>query len=149
MAINGNIPSPKSKLLNPDGTLTRDWYLFLSLLNGGGVAISYEKIFNPIVLTTVAVTLVTLRSTVPTAIFISGRLRLTNFTGVAVTVNLYAVTLGGIPYNGNIFISGKSIPASDYLDTDVPVLNSGDYISGLASANSSIIVHMIAGSFSS
>ena len=148
MAINGNIPSPKSKLLNPDGTLTRDWYLFLSLLNGGGVAISYEKIFAPVMLTLGAATLVTIRPTVPTAIFISGRLRLTNVTGGAVIANLYAIPLGGAPAIGNLFVS-KSIPASDYIDTDVPVLNAGDSIAGLAGANNSIVVHMTSGSFSS
>lgn len=75
-----------------------------------------------------------------------GRVRLTNTTAGAVTVTLYAVPLAGTAGVGNAFVSATSIAANSYLDVDVPIMPAGAFLQALAGANTSITIHMLAGS---
>ena len=111
------------------------------------MTISYSKFFPPAVLTLVAVTLFTVPSTPATTLLRGGRVRLTNTTGVAATVTLYAVPLAGTAGVGNAFVSSKSIAANDFLDADIPILAAGDFLQGLAGTATSITVQMLSGSY--
>jgi hypothetical protein len=110
------------------------------------MTISYSNFFAPTVLGVAAATLFTVPTSPSTTLLRGGRIRLTNTTGGAVTVTLYAVPLAGAAAAGNAFVSGKSIAANDYLDVDVPLMAAGGFVQGLAGAATSITAHMLAGS---
>jgi hypothetical protein len=110
------------------------------------MTISYSSFFPPTVLTTIVATLYTVGTTPTTNLLRGGRVRLTNTTAGAVTATLYAVPNLGSPGVGNAFVSAQSIAANSYLDVDVPIMGPGTTLQALAGANTSITIHMLAGS---
>ena len=111
------------------------------------MTISYLQFMGPTVLPSGgAVTLFTLPSSPASTLLRGGRIRLTNTTGGAVAVTLYAVPAAGAAGAGNAFVSGKSVAANDFLDVDVPLIGPGAFVQGLAGAAASITAHMISGS---
>ena len=110
------------------------------------MTISYSAFFAPTVLGTTAGTLYTVPSSPASTLLRGGRVRLTNTTGSAQSVTLYAVPAAGSPVAGNAFVSGKSIAANDYLDIDVPLMGPGATLQALAGAATSVTAHMLSGS---
>ena len=110
------------------------------------MAISYIQFMPATVLTTVVSTLFTLPTLPASTLLRGGRIRLTNTTGTAVTATLYAVPLAGTAAAGNVFYPGKSIPANDFIDVDMPLIGPGGFVQALAGAATSITAHMISGS---
>lgn len=111
------------------------------------MSISYSKFFAPTVLTLVAATLLTIPAAPASTLLRGARIRVTNTTGVAATLTLYAVPLAGTAGVGNAFVSSKTIAGNDYLDVDVPIMAAGDFIQGLAGTATSLTAHMISGSY--
>jgi hypothetical protein len=109
------------------------------------MTISYSSFFPPTVLGTSAATLYTMPTTPVSSLLRGGRMRATNTTNSAQTVTLYAVPSAGTAGAGNAFASTVSVPANNYLDIDVPILPAGATLQALASAPTSITVHMLAG----
>lgn len=109
------------------------------------MTITYSSFFAPTVLGTSAGTLLTVPTSPAGSLLRGGRVRLTNTTGAAVTVTLYAVPAAGTAAAANAFVSGKSINANDFLDVDVPIMPAGAILEGLASAATAITAHMISG----
>jgi hypothetical protein len=111
------------------------------------MAITYSNFFAPTVLGIAAATLFTVPTTPTTTLLRGGRVRMTNTTGVAQTVTLYAVPSAGAAGVGNAFLSAKSIAGNDYLDVDVPIMPAGAFMQGLASLAASITIQPLAGSY--
>lgn len=112
------------------------------------MSISYSNFFVPTVLTVSAATLFTVPTQPPSTLLRGGRMRLTNTTALAATATLYAVPPAGAAAVGNAFFPpGKSVPANDYIDVDVPVMPAGAFVQGLSGTATSITVHMISGSY--
>ena len=110
------------------------------------MAITYKKFFQPTVLTVSAATLFTVDTLPATTLLRGGRVRLTNTTGTAVPVTLYAVPVSGSAGAGNVlFPAAMVVPANNYLDVDLPIMAAGDTLQGLAGTASAIVVHAIAG----
>lgn len=109
------------------------------------MAITYAKFFPPTVLTTSAATLYIVPAQPTTNLLRGGRIRLTNTTSGAVSVTAYAVPFGGAAGDGNAFLKGRSIPANDYIDVDLPIMGPGDFVQALAGAATSITAHAIGG----
>lgn len=99
-----------------------------------------SKLFTAQVLTTSAATIFT-----ATDLLKNGRVRFTNTTAGAITVNAHVVAAAGSASDSNAFLKLKSIAASDYLDVDLPSMISGDFLQALASANTSCTIHEIGG----
>lgn len=111
------------------------------------MAITYQKIFEPTVLTTSAVTIFTVPATPATTLFRGGRVRFTNTNTVAVSVTAYAVPLAGSASAGNAITNAQSIPPNISVDIDVPLMKAGDFFQALAGTATSITIHCIAGSY--
>ena len=102
-------------------------------------AITYT-VFDTVVLTTSAATIYTIPATVGT-IGRNIQFIVTNITAGALTVTFYRVPSAGSASDANAFAKSLSVPANDYIILDVPRLEAGDFIQGLASANTSINVN--------
>lgn len=109
------------------------------------MSITYLAFFAPVQLAAAAGVLYTVPASPAATLLRGGRIRLTNVTGGAVTVTLYAVPNAGTPLAANAFVSAKSIAANDFLDVDVPILPAGSTLQGLASAATSVTAHMVGG----
>jgi hypothetical protein len=109
------------------------------------MAISFVPLFSPTVLTTSAAIIYTVPTTPSTNLLRGGRIRATNTTGTAATITLYAVPNAGTAAAGNAFMSVYTVPANDYVDTDVPLLPVGASIQGLASTGTAITMTAING----
>lgn len=97
-------------------------------------------------LATAANTIFTVPTTPTTNAFARGRIRLCNTdSGGAHTPTVYAVPFGKTPAAQYAFISAKSIAASDFLDSDVPVLGPGDFIAAKADAGNDVTISLIDG----
>lgn len=103
------------------------------------------QMFAPTVLTTSAATLFTNNQGAATALFMRGRIRFTNTSASAVTVNAWGIPSGGTEGNGNNFCPNQSIPANQFLDIDVPVLAFGAFVQASASAATSVTAHSLDG----
>lgn len=103
------------------------------------------QMFPPTVLTTSPATLFTNSIGATTAIFMRGRIRFTNTSASAVTVNAWGIPSAGTEANGNNFCSNQSIPAGQSLDVDVPVLAYGGFVQAAASAATSVTAHSLDG----
>ena len=99
----------------------------------------------PTNLTTAAQTLYTVPSSPNTGAFARGRIRFTNYDGSNHTVTAYGVESGSLPANRNTFIAGETVNANSHLDTDIPVLGPGMYLSALASSNGVVNAQIIDG----
>lgn len=88
-------------------------------------------------LTTSAVTLYTVTEPVTNAVV--KQIAVSNFGASATSVTVHFVQNGGSVGNGNIIIPAVSISANSTITLDVTqVLNGGDFIAALASANSAL-----------
>lgn len=103
------------------------------------------QMFLPTVLTTSPATLFTSNQGASTSLFMRGRIRFTNTSAAAVTVNAWGIPSGGTEANGNNFCPSLSIPAGSNLDLDVPVLAFGGFIQASASAATSVTAHSLDG----
>jgi hypothetical protein len=111
------------------------------------MSIQYSSFFAPTVLTTTAATLFTVPATPTSTLLRGGRMRFTNTTAGSITVTAHAVPAAGTAADGNAFVKAKTIAANDYLDLDVPIMAPGAFVQALASANTSVTVTMLSGSY--
>lgn len=111
------------------------------------MTITYDKFMVPTRLTTSAATMFTIPASPATTLLRGGRIRFTNTTAGAESVTAHAVPPAGSASDTNAWIKGKSIPANDYMDFDVPIMPAGSTVQALASAADSISAHMISGSY--
>lgn len=73
------------------------------------------------------------------------RARLTNTSGTAVPVTLYADASANASSAANCCLSAKSIAGNDYLDIDIPSMVTGDTLRGFAGTANVITMHEIGG----
>lgn len=113
------------------------------------MTITYRKIFEPVQLGTALATIFTVDIALPAGSFLrGGRVRLVNTSGTAVAVELDAVPSGGSAGVSNmLFPTSKTVPASDYVDVDLPTMKPGDFLQGKAGTASVITVHFMAGGY--
>jgi len=110
------------------------------------MTITYNQLFEPIVLTTSDQTLYVVPSSPTTSLLRGGRIRFANSTLSAVQINAYSVPASSTPSSpGNVFAPNLSVPSNGFIDVDVPLMAAGDYIQASAGANSSITVSAING----
>lgn len=109
------------------------------------MAISYAKFFPPTVLTLSVATIYIVPVTPASSLLRSARVRLTNTTGAAVSGQLYAVPAAGSALPSNAFFFNQTIPASGFIDIDVPIMAAGDFIQATASVTPGVNIQAIAG----
>jgi hypothetical protein len=76
-------------------------------------------------------------------ILMRARIRFTNTSATPVSVTAYNVPSAGTPGTGNTFLPATTIPASGYLDIDIPVMAYGDYIQAFASTAGVVVAHAL------
>lgn len=102
------------------------------------MALSFTKLFEPnMVDNAAAETLYTVPSS-PTSVLRNARVRFSNITGGAVTIKAWAVPASGSASDTNCCLPTVSIAANSYLDVDLPLMKSGDFLQAQAGAGSSI-----------
>ena len=106
------------------------------------MAVTLSKLFAPLQLGSSAAVLYT-NST--GGVIKNLRIRLTNTSGSAVPVTLYADVAATASSASNCCLSAVSIAANDYLDLDVPTLANGDTLRGFAGTGAVITMHEIGG----
>lgn len=111
------------------------------------MTMQYNKLFEPTLLSAAAATLMTVPATVATTLLKGGMVRLTNTSAAAVAVTLYSVPLAGANGATNMIFPGKSIPANDYVDVQIPQMKAGDFLQGFASTASVVNIQPIAGAY--
>lgn len=109
------------------------------------MALTFSQLFTPVQLPNAAAVLFTMPTLPDTTVLKNGRVRLTNTSGGAVTVTLYAAASATASGAANCCLNAVSIAANNYLDIDLPTLKAGDTLRGLASAATSITMHEIGG----
>jgi hypothetical protein len=109
------------------------------------MTIQVIQMFAPTELTTSAATLYTNATGPAQQVLARGRIRFANTSGSAVTVTAYAVPSGGTAGVGNDFFPTQTIPANNFVDTDVPVLPIGSFIQALASTASVVTASALDG----
>lgn len=109
------------------------------------MAISFQKLFQPVQLGTSASTIFTNSASPATSFLRNGRLLLANTSASAASVTLYAVPSGGSASSTNQFLPAVSISPYSQLQVDIPELAAGDFIQGLASTGAVISVHAMDG----
>jgi hypothetical protein len=109
------------------------------------MAIQISPLFNPQVLGTAAATIFTVPAAPASLTLARGRVRFTNTSGAAVSVTAYAIPLGGTAGPGTAYLNAESIAQNTHLDVDLPVLGPGGFLQALASAVTSITVHLLDG----
>jgi hypothetical protein len=97
------------------------------------MTMQYNKLFEPALLAAAAATIFTVPATVATTLLKGGMVRLTNTSAAAVAVTLYSVPAAGANGVANMIFPGKSIPANDYVDVQIPQMKAGDFLQGFAS----------------
>lgn len=115
------------------------------------MTMQYKKLFEPLLVTAItsgtAQTVLTVPSDPASTLFKGGVVRLTNTSGAAASVTLFAVPLAGTNSATNNFFPTKSIPNSDFVDVQVPQLKAGDFVQVFAGTASAINVQPLAGAF--
>ncbi len=109
------------------------------------MAISYQKLFPPTLLTTSDATIYTVPSVPASTLLRNARVRLTNFTTVATTGRVHAVPSAGSISTTNAFFYEITVPANDYVDVDVPIMAAGDTIQARAGTTSAVNIQAISG----
>lgn len=109
------------------------------------MAVTVSQLFTPQVLAGAAAVLYTMPTSPASSVLKNGRVRLTNTTGGALTVTLYADVAANASGTANCFLNAVSIAANGYLDTDIPTLKAGDTLRGFASATPGITMHELGG----
>lgn len=98
------------------------------------MAVQITNLFNPVQLTSTAVTLYTVAATPATLVLTRGRIRFTNTDSAGHSVTAYAIPSGGSPTVTNCFLNAEAIAANAHLDSDVPLLGPGGFIQAKADA---------------
>ena len=106
------------------------------------MAVTLSKLFVPVQLGASAAVLYT-NST--GGVIKNLRVRLTNTSGSAVAVTLYADVAATSSSAANCCLSAESIAANDHLDLDIPTLANGDTLRGFAGTGSVITMHELGG----
>ena len=106
------------------------------------MTINYVDLFAPQQLTTSNVNLFVVPSM---ALLRNGRLRVSNTTASAATIKLWAVPSGLTALDSNVCLPVTSIPANSFTDFDLPVMQAGATLIGVASANTSLTIHPMDG----
>jgi len=109
------------------------------------MALTFSQLFPPAQLPNAVAVLFTMPTSPATTVLKNGRVRLTNTTGGAVSVTLYADASATASSAANCCLNAVSIAANGYLDVDLPTLKAGDTLRGLASAATSITIHEMGG----
>lgn len=107
------------------------------------MAMEYKKLFEPVLLTSSPAAILAVSATPATRILKGGIIRITNTSGSAVQVTLSA----GANSATNNFFPGKTVPANDYIDVQMPQLKAGDTVQGFADTPSVVNVQAIAGAY--
>lgn len=106
------------------------------------MSIDFGKLFDPSALGTSASDIYTVPSG---KVLRKAIIRVSNITGAADPVTLYAIPAGGSASDSNAIVKALSVPANNYEDIAIPVLEAGDKIQGLAASASTLIVHAMEG----
>lgn len=106
------------------------------------MALTIAQLFAPVQLAAAAAVIYTMPAT---GVLKNGRVRLTNNSGVAVPVTLYAAPSAAASAPANCCLNAKSIAANDYLDVDIPTLTGGDTFRGFAGTAAVITIHEMGG----
>ena len=109
------------------------------------MALSIQQLFTPVQLAAAAAVLFTMPTTPSTSVLKNGRVRLTNTSGAAVPVTLYADAAATASGVANCCLSAVSIGANSYLDIDLPTLKAGDTLRGFAGTANVITMHELGG----
>lgn len=109
------------------------------------MAITYSKLFQPTALTNVAATLYTVPTVPATSLLRGARVRLTNTSATPKTVRLNAVPATQVAADSNVFFADQTVPASGYVDVDVPILQAGDALVALANGGTGVNIQLTAG----
>lgn len=109
------------------------------------MAITYARFFAPQQIPAADTTIYTVPATPAQTVMKSFRVRLTNTTGAAAAVTLYAVPSGGSAAAANNVLPAVAIGANDYLDVDVPDMAAGDSLHALGSTANAISIAQLDG----
>lgn len=109
------------------------------------MALSVVQLFAPVQLAAAAAVLYTMPTAPTSSVLKNGRVRLTNTSGVAVPVTLYAAPAATPSGVSNCCLSTVSIAANGYLDVDIPTLAAGDTLRGFAGTANVITMHELGG----
>ena len=115
------------------------------------MTMQYKKLFEPVLVTAItsgtAQTLMTVPADPASSLFKGGAYRVTNTSASPASLTMFAVPLAGTADASNNFFPGKSIPANDYVDVQVPQLKAGDFVKVFAGTASVINVQPLAGAY--
>lgn len=107
------------------------------------MAVTLSKLFGPVQLGGSSAAVLYTNST--GGVIKNLRVRLTNTSGSAVAVTLYADVAATSSSAANCCLSAESIAANDHLDLDIPTLANGDTLRGFAGTGSVITMHELGG----
>lgn len=109
------------------------------------MALTVSQLFAPVQLPNAAAALFAMPTTPTTTVLKNGRIRLTNTSGAAVPVTLYADAAATASSAANCCLNAVSIAGNGYLDVDLPTLKAGDTLRGFAGTASVITMHELGG----
>jgi hypothetical protein len=111
------------------------------------MALTITQLFAPVQLPAAVAVLFSMPTAAaqPTAVLKNGRVRLTNTSGAAVPVTLYAAPSATASAAANCCLSAVSVPANNYVDIDIPTMAAGDTLRGFAGTASVITMHEMGG----
>lgn len=109
------------------------------------MSITYGRFFAPQQIPAADTTIYTVPSTPTQTVMKSMRVRLTNTTGSAAAITLYAVPSGGAVGASNTCLPAVSIAANDYLDVDVPDMSASDSLHALGGTANAITITQLDG----
>lgn len=109
------------------------------------MALTVSQLFTPLQLAAAVAVLYSMPTTPATSVLKNGRVRLTNTSGVAVPVTLYAAAAATASGVANCCLNAVSIAANSYLDIDIPTLLAGDTLRGFAGTAAVITMHELGG----
>lgn len=109
-------------------------------------SVTYQKLFEPSLLTTGAATIYTVPSTsVAGTVLRNMVIRVTNYSTATRSTTLHAVPSGGSVSNTNAFANAIAIPVNDYVDFQVPLLEVSGALQALADQNAALNIQFISG----
>ena len=109
------------------------------------MALTIAQLFTPVQLPSSVGVLFAMPTAPASTVLKNGRVRLTNTSGSAVAVTLYAAPSATASAAANCCLNAVSIAANGYLDIDIPTLLAGDTLRGFAGTASVITMHELGG----